>query len=35
MTHISPPLLRRVSLDDKYKASEQDVFMTGIEALVR
>lgn len=35
MTHISPPLLRRVSLDDKYKASQQDVFMTGIEALVR
>ena len=35
MTHISPPLLRRVSLDDKYKASQQEVFMTGIEALVR
>ena len=35
MTHISPPLLRHVSMDDKYKASQQDVFMTGIEALVR
>ena len=35
MGHAAPPLLRRVSLDDKYALDQTRAYMTGIEALVR
>ena len=35
MGHVNPPLLRRVSLDDKYALDQTRAYMTGIEALVR
>ena len=35
MGHVNPPLLRQVSLDDKYALDQTRAYMTGIEALVR
>ena len=35
MNEPGDPLLRRVSLDDRYDATEGQVYLTGTQALVR
>ncbi|MDG2460619.1 MAG: indolepyruvate ferredoxin oxidoreductase family protein [Luminiphilus sp.] len=35
MGHAQPPVLRRVSLDDKYTHDHTSAYMTGVQALVR